>query len=249
MSSLRTSRCTAAQTGAPAPARSAHFTAHLRARSQSADGRLLPALRVATDDPAVAAIQTRMRMRASSSAAAPASTYGAEDGIEVSLRLWTPRGASVAVFSERAPARDDLRDRVIALDDRTIAWPAGRWPNGAREYALGLLLPAGQAGDRMLAARVALVADSEIVGRASVEVIWTSDETLAATCRTDGRGLVAPSVVAELPTGRSPVPRHVLGGTQPRTAPYCEACDLPAAECDRFCERCGVALGAAAQKS
>jgi len=173
----------------------------------------------------------------------------AEDGVEVSLRLWTPRGASVAVFSERAPARDDLRDRAIALDDRTIAWPAGRWRNGAREYALDLLLPAGHAGDRMLAARVALVVDSEIVGRAPVEVIWTSDQTLAATCRTDGRGLVAPSVMAELPTGRSPVPRHVLGGTQQRAAAYCEACDLPAAECDRFCERCGAALGAAAQKS
>jgi serine/threonine-protein kinase PknG len=73
------------ETGTPAPARSTLFTADRRARSDSADGRLLPALRVATDDPAAGYLATL-------AAVDPDELVGAlrrapERTVEVDLRL------------------------------------------------------------------------------------------------------------------------------------------------------------------
>jgi len=168
-------------------------------------------------------------------------------GVDASLQLWTPRGATVAVLGERAPALCDLRKRAVRVDDRTIACAAGRWPDGAREYEFVIALPPGRAGDEILAARLAVIVDGEIVGRAPIPVTWTEDETLVASPRPDGGASVTPSVLAELPTDRSLASRHALG-MQPSFTPCCPACDLRAADGDRFCERCGAALGDA-QKS
>jgi hypothetical protein len=175
------------------------------------------------------------------------SGTGAGD-VDASLQLWTPRGATIAVFCERAPALCDLRKRAVRVDDRTIACAAGRWPVGAREYELVIALAPGRAGDEILAARLAVIVDDEIADRALIPVTWTDDERLAAPRRPGGGAPVTPSVVAELPTGRSPVRRHAVV-VAPSVTPCCPACDLPAAEGDRFCECCGAALGESAQKS
>ncbi|HEX8159462.1 MAG TPA: serine/threonine protein kinase [Solirubrobacteraceae bacterium] len=52
-----------AETGAPVPARSTLFTTDLRARPDRPDSRLLPALRVATDDPAAGYLATLAAVR------------------------------------------------------------------------------------------------------------------------------------------------------------------------------------------
>lgn len=168
-------------------------------------------------------------------------------GVDVSLRLWTPSGATVTMLAERTPARHDLRDRAVRFDARTVAYAAGRWEDGMREYELAIELPSGRVGDEILAARVAVSMHGGVVGEAPIAVSWTDDEALAATRRADGPGPAVPSAVAELPTGPSPTPRHVPG-VAPGGASHCHACDLRAVEGDRFCERCGHALGVA-QKS
>jgi hypothetical protein len=168
-------------------------------------------------------------------------------GVDVSLRLWTPSGATVTMLAERRPARHDLRDRAVRFDARTVAYAAGRWEDGTREYELAIELPTGRVGDEILAARLAVSLHRGVVGEAPIAVTWTDDEALAATRRADGHGPAAPSAIAELPTGPSPTPRHApdvaAGGTS-----HCPVCDLRAVEGDRFCERCGQALGIA-QKS
>jgi hypothetical protein len=118
-----------------------------------------------------------------------------EDGAQVSLRVWTPVGASLAVLREVAPGAADLLADGARRDKRTVEYPAGRWTDGAYEYELGVTLPERGDGDEMLAARVEVVIDGEVAGRAAVAVIWTADadrlaaprETAVAVLR-DGAG-------------------------------------------------------------
>jgi hypothetical protein len=164
-----------------------------------------------------------------------------EPGVDASLRLWTPLGATVVVLRERSPGTADLRGGV-RLDDRTVQYAAGRWLDGVREYELVIGLPARAADDEMLATRFSVVADGEVVGRAPIAVRWTDDERviagaarLARSTRTEG------TAVADLPTGPSPRPRHTLADRSPAERP-CPVCDLHPADGDRFCERCGHEL-------
>jgi hypothetical protein len=169
-------------------------------------------------------------------------------GVDASLRLWTPRGARVLALRERLPATRDLHDRASRLDDLTAVYAAGRWTDGAREYELAIALPPGRAGDEMLAARVGVVLGDAIAGVAPIAVTWTGDEAAAAVAG-GPRGPLRPAddAVADLPTGPSPKPRHLLAA-EPLAVARCPACDLCAGEDDRFCERCGCEL-AGAQKS
>ena len=59
-----------------------------------------------------------------------------EDGADVSLRVWTPLGANVAVLREVAPSSSDLLGGAVRLDERTVEFAAGRWTDGVREYEL-----------------------------------------------------------------------------------------------------------------
>ena len=94
----------------------------------------------------------------------------------------------------------------------------------------------------ILAARLAVVVDDAVVGKAPIAVTWTDDATLAGTPEPDGGAPLTPSVVADLPTGRSPVPRQGLVAAQ-SVRPSCPDCGLRGAAGDRFCERCGAWLG------
>ncbi len=164
-------------------------------------------------------------------------------GIEAALRLWTPVGATVAVFGEWAPAIRDLRWRAIPVDDRTIACAAGRWSDGEREYELVVVLPGGAAGDEILAARLSVIVGDGVVGEVPIAVTWTDDESLVGLPADDGGATVAASAVAEMPTGPSPAPRHVIDGdATPSDPPICPPCGLRGAAGDRFCERCGAPL-------
>ena len=161
-----------------------------------------------------------------------------EDGADVSLRVWTPRGARIAVLREVAPATGDLLAGEIRLDERTAEFPAGRWTDCAREYELTIVLEPRADGDRILAARVEIVAGGEVGGRARIAVTWTADDALLSA------GIVGGGADAELPTGRSPQPRHVAE-EQGHAGDPCPGCGAQTAHGDRFCEGCGRALDAA----
>jgi len=175
-----------------------------------------------------------------------ASELGAP-GVDAALRLWTPLGATVIALREVSPATEDLRGGAIRLDDRTVQYAAGHWIDGAREYELAIALPARRAGDEMLAARFSVVIDAEVVDRAPIVVAWTDDERLIAAGRLARSTHTRAAAAADLPTGPSPRPRHTLADRSSAAGP-CPACELQAADGDRFCERCGHEL-AGPQKS
>jgi hypothetical protein len=172
-----------------------------------------------------------------------------EHAVDVSLRLWTPLGATVIVLRERSPGRFDLRDRAVQLDERTVEYATGRWTDSAREYELAVALPRRAAGDEMLTARLAIVVDGEIACRTPIIVTWTADERLIAAIRQppEPATYARADAIADLPTGPSPEPRHSITTKAP-AATHCAACGLQADDDDRFCERCGHPL-TDAQKS
>ena len=161
-----------------------------------------------------------------------------DDGADVSLRVWTPRGASIAVLREVAPATGDLLPGAVSRDERTSEFPAGRWTDCAREYELTVVLEPRGDGDRILAARVEVIAGGEVAGRAKIALTWTADDALLRA------GDVGGGADAELPTGRSPQPRHIAEAPGHAGDP-CPGCGAQTAQGDCFCEGCGRALDAA----
>jgi hypothetical protein len=166
-----------------------------------------------------------------------------EPAVDVSLRLWTPLGATLTVLREVSPATRDLRDAAIRLDERTLEFSAGRWTGGARAYELAVAVPARDVGDELLAARLVVGAAGTVVGRALITVTWTDDERLIAASTDDAleSARTAGVAAADLPTGRSRRPRHALAAEATARDP-CPRCGLRSAEGDRFCEACGHEL-------
>ena len=159
------------------------------------------------------------------------------DGADVSLRVWAPLGASVAVLREVAPGSSDLLGGAVRIDERTVELAAGRWTDAAREYELGVALAPRADGERMLAARVQVVAGGEVAGSAAVEVTWTDAAAPATATGASGRSGGA----ADLPTGRSPEPRHTSAGAGHAGQP-CPDCSEATVLGDRYCEGCGREL-------
>ena len=104
---------------------------------------------------------------------------------DVSLRIWTPQHASV-FLKQVAPAVEDLTSRRTESGPQVGDYPTGAWgPGESRDYHLAVRVPrSGAVGDKMLAARVSLVAASpngpEVLGeKENVVAIWTDDEALS----------------------------------------------------------------------
>ena len=167
-----------------------------------------------------------------------------EAGVDVALRLWTPRGAAVVALHERSPDDVRLDDTGRAVDAQTVQYAAGRWTDGTREYELALALPPRLPGDEMLAARFGVVAGGEVVERAPIAVRWTDADAHepAPTAAVAGPAAGVAAGTGERPTAPSPQPRHT--GAQPSPAgACCPHCGAQALDGDRFCERCGRELG------
>jgi hypothetical protein len=94
----------------------------------------------------------------------------------VSLRLWTPQGASVAFVRQVAPTIEELTDRAVTVDPRTADYPTATWGRESRDYHVCINVQPGEVGDEMLAGRVSLVEGDEIRARALVRAVWTDDE-------------------------------------------------------------------------
>ena len=103
----------------------------------------------------------------------------ARGAADVALRLWTPRGATISFVKQVAPTIEDLTDRAAPVDELTADYPTGAWGDESRDYHVSVRVPAREAGDEMLAARVSLVVEGQAVSQGLVRAIWTDDPQLS----------------------------------------------------------------------
>ena len=95
------------------------------------------------------------------------------------LRVWCPLDATVNFVRQVSPTVEDLSDRTTQVDQRTRQYPLGAWGAEARDYHVSISVPPSSVGVEMLAARVSLVTDDEVVGPALVRAVWTDDDAVS----------------------------------------------------------------------
>jgi hypothetical protein len=99
---------------------------------------------------------------------------------DVSLRVWTPQTATLKFVKQVAPAVEDLTGRRTQTGPQAGDYPTGAWgPGESRDYHVGVEVTPAGIGQEMLAARISLVAGTEILGQGLVRAIWTDDEALS----------------------------------------------------------------------
>lgn len=98
---------------------------------------------------------------------------------DVVLRLWTPQGATVGFVKQVAPAIVDLTDRATSVDALTADYPTGAWGDESRDYHVSVRVAAREAGDEVLAGRLSLVVDGQVVTQALIRAIWTEDAEMS----------------------------------------------------------------------
>ena len=98
---------------------------------------------------------------------------------DVALRLWRPQGAAVRFVKQVAPAIEDLTARAAPVDVLTSDYPTGAWGEESRDYHVCIDVPARDVGDEVLAGRLGLVVDGQVVSQALIRAVWTDDEQLS----------------------------------------------------------------------
>jgi von Willebrand factor type A C-terminal domain/von Willebrand factor type A domain len=97
----------------------------------------------------------------------------------ISLRLWTPQGATVAFVRQVAPTIEELTDRAVAVNPLTADYPTGAWGEESRDYHVCVTVQPRGAGEEMLAGRVSLMEGDEVLGQGLVKATWTGDQALS----------------------------------------------------------------------
>ena len=99
---------------------------------------------------------------------------------DVVLRIWTPQHAELQFVKQVAPSVVDLTARRSASGPQAGDYPTGAWADSeSRDYHVCVQVASAAIGQEMLAARVSLVAGSEVLGQGLVRAIWTDDEALS----------------------------------------------------------------------
>jgi len=93
---------------------------------------------------------------------------------DITLRVWTPQGAEVVALKQMEPPLDLTGSRTDA-GALIGEYATGSWGDESRDFYLSVRVPAGEVGDKMLAARVTLVLAGEAMGQALVTAEWTED--------------------------------------------------------------------------
>ncbi len=105
---------------------------------------------------------------------------------EVSVRLWTPQGATVEYFKQVSPEIVDFtaKARVNPLTPQVCDYPTGAWGAESRDYHFCIKVKPGAVGQKMLAGRASLVTtgrDGETkLAEAQIIATWTDDEARSA---------------------------------------------------------------------
>jgi serine/threonine-protein kinase PknG len=157
------------ETGSPVPARSTLFTSDFRPRSDSPDWRLLPALRVATDDPAAGYLATLAAIAPDELVAA--LRRAPDRTIEVDLRL------AQALIDARK--WDDAHEHLSAIEHRDPWEWRVQWYRGTAALAQGLPHAARASFELVYravpgepATKLALGVCAELAGEPAVAARW-----------------------------------------------------------------------------
>ncbi|MEU7468319.1 VWA domain-containing protein [Streptomyces sp. NPDC044984] len=101
---------------------------------------------------------------------------------DVSLRLWTPVGATVRFVKQVAPTVEELTGRRTEAGPRAGDYPLGSWGDESRDYHVCVEVPPAGIGQEMLAARLSLVIPQPSDGsvrslgaQGLVRAVWTDD--------------------------------------------------------------------------
>jgi hypothetical protein len=97
----------------------------------------------------------------------------------VAIRIWTPVGARVELVQQVNPTIEDLTQRRSDVSDREGDYPTGAWSDEARDYHVTIEVPAREVGEEMLAGRIKLVVDDEVLSEARIRATWTDDAALS----------------------------------------------------------------------
>jgi hypothetical protein len=98
---------------------------------------------------------------------------------DLTLRLWTPAGATVTFVKQVAPTVEDLTERRVDAGSQCGEYPLGAWGHEERDYHIQVEVEPA-AGREKLAARVTVVAGGDILGEGLVKAMWTTDTALSA---------------------------------------------------------------------
>ena len=118
---------------------------------------------------------------------------------DVALRIWTPRGAAVEFVKQVHPTIEDLTGRRTTVSDLVGSYPTGAWGEELRDFHVRITVPARDLGDEMLAGRVSLVVDDQVISEAKLLAVWTDDLALstridAEVARADGNAELAEAI-------------------------------------------------------
>jgi hypothetical protein len=99
---------------------------------------------------------------------------------DLTLRLWTPAGATVEFVKQVAPTVEDLTHRRVEAGTQIGEYPLGSWGAEDRDYHIQVAIEPAAAGKEKLAARVSVVAGEQVLGQGLVNALWTADTALSA---------------------------------------------------------------------
>lgn len=99
---------------------------------------------------------------------------------DLTLRVWTPAGATVEFVKQVAPTVEDLTDRRVDTSAQIGEYPLGSWGAEDRDYHVQVAVEPAVAGKEKLAARVTVVAGEQVLGQGLVNALWTADTALSA---------------------------------------------------------------------
>jgi hypothetical protein len=94
------------------------------------------------------------------------------------LRVWAPQGSEVQFVRQVAPGVEDLTAKGVQITPLVREYPTGAWSDESRDYHVSVRVPIAQVGNERLAARVEVVVRDQVMAKALVKAIWSTDVNL-----------------------------------------------------------------------
>lgn len=98
---------------------------------------------------------------------------------DVSLRIWTPAGATVRSVKQVFPQVEELTGRRTEVSARIGEYPTGAWGAESRDYHVSVEVEPDAVGEEVLAARISLISGGHLLTERLVLAKWTDDTALS----------------------------------------------------------------------